>query len=215
MCVCAVLWIEHCLFIFEGIVDLIQKHLRKKDVLCSLSTEMLGVKGHQLVCSHPSEQQLSEALQAAVTERRMKWFEFAQYLLRSKSTRRFVFEIASYTKSESYTGRREGGIMGSGCIGWSLFSAGSIPSQYKKVLTDRLGSSWYDLAIGMGLPKGHIDGIKLQCKDDLLGQVDTFLERYKLPSFGTHKDTTRFLVETLEKVNLSDVAAAVERDLMD
>ena len=102
--------------------------------------------------------------------------------------------------------------MGSGCIGWSLFSAGSIPSQCKEVLKDHLGTSWYDLATGMGLPKGRIDGIKLQCGSDLLGQVDTFLERYKLPSFRDHEDTAKFLVETLEKVNLSDIASEVKGD---
>lgn len=102
------LWIERCLFTFEGVVGFIQKHLGKEDVLRSLSNEILGNKVHQLQCSpskQPLSEQLSGALQAEVTKCRMTWFEFGRYLLRSNLTRRFVFEIAKYTTSgESYRG---------------------------------------------------------------------------------------------------------------
>lgn len=65
----------------------------------------------------------------------------------------------------------------------------------------------------MGLPKGRIDGIQSQFSGDLTGQVGMFLERYKFPSFEADKDTAKFLIETLERVNLPDVAKEVKRDL--
>ena len=69
-----------------------------KDVLCTLLTE-LGVTDHRILRS-ASWQEQSVALQAVVERNHMTWFQFAQYLLRSRQTCPFVFKIAEYTYCE-------------------------------------------------------------------------------------------------------------------
>ena len=59
---------------------------------------------HQGFFSSPNSQLLSEALKQVVKERRMTWLKFAQYLLCSKETCPFVFEISDYTCGEYGSG---------------------------------------------------------------------------------------------------------------
>ena len=69
-----------------------------RDVLRTLLTE-LGVADHQILRFASWQEQFVE-LQAVVKRSHMTWFQFAQYLLRSRLTRPFVFKIAEYTDGE-------------------------------------------------------------------------------------------------------------------
>ena len=69
-----------------------------KDVFRTLLRE-LGVTDHQIL-RFASWQEQSVELQAVVKRSHMTWFQFAQYLLRSRLTRPFVFKIAEYTDGE-------------------------------------------------------------------------------------------------------------------
>ena len=87
-----------------GVVVFIRHHFGRnapRDVVSALHREMVETS-----CQFfpPSSQQVSEAMQEVVKERRMTWFSFARYLLRSKGTRPFVFEIPKYTGGESGEG---------------------------------------------------------------------------------------------------------------
>ena len=87
-------------------MDFISIHLggrAPRAVVLALHREVVETH-HQHFSFPPSSQQLSEAVQQVVKERRMTWFQFAQYLLRSKETCPFVFEISNYTCGESDSG---------------------------------------------------------------------------------------------------------------
>lgn len=71
-----------------------------EDVLQSILKEVLGGKANKLPPSVQGRQQLYKALETAVKDRSMTWFEFAQFLLRTKSTRPFIF----YIEKEKHTG---------------------------------------------------------------------------------------------------------------
>lgn len=84
-------------------MDFISIHLggsAPRDVVLALHREVVETH-HQHFSFPPSSQQLSEAIQKVVKEHRMTWFEFARFLLRSKRTCPFVYEISKYTCSES------------------------------------------------------------------------------------------------------------------
>ena len=87
-----------------GVVEFIRHHFGRnapRDVVSALHREIVETS-HQFLL--PSSQRVSEAMQEVVKERRMTWFSFARYLLRSKGTRPFVFEIPKYTGGESGEG---------------------------------------------------------------------------------------------------------------
>ena len=86
---------------------------------------------------------------------------------------------------------------------------------FKQQLNKHLGSDWYRLACAMGLPKTNVDSIDHQTNIDLPGKIDEFLGKYQFPAFRSDDDTTEFLVEALERAYLSNIAAAVKRDLKD
>ena len=69
-----------------------------RNVLRTLLGE-LGVTNHQILRFATLPEQCV-ALQAVVKANGMSWFQFAQYLLRSRQTRPFVFQIAEYTDGE-------------------------------------------------------------------------------------------------------------------
>ena len=95
-----------CTCFIVGIVDFISIHLggrAPRAVVLALHREVVETH-HQHFSFPPSSQQLSEAVQQVVKERRMTWFQFAQYLLRSKETCPLVFEISNYTCGESDSG---------------------------------------------------------------------------------------------------------------
>lgn len=82
------------------IVKFIQITLGKnphKDVFPTLLNEL---KASHFLRFTETQEELSAALQRMVKERRMSWFCFAQYLLRSERTRPFIFAFADHT-SES------------------------------------------------------------------------------------------------------------------
>ena len=86
-------------------MDFISIHLggsAPRAVVLALHREVVETH-HQHFSFPPSSQQLSEAVQQVVKERRMTWFQFAQTLLRSQVTRPVVFEIAEYTGGEFRT----------------------------------------------------------------------------------------------------------------
>ena len=81
---------------FVGIVGFIRDVIEanaQTDVLPAVLREMKEAVRHP---NSRSQQTLSEALQEVVKKRRMTWFHFAQYLLRSIRARPFIFEIANY-----------------------------------------------------------------------------------------------------------------------
>ena len=87
-----------------GVVMFIRHHFGKnapRDMVSELYREIVETS-HQFFLS--SSQQVSEAMQEVVKERHMTWFSFARYLLRSKRTCPFVFEIPKYTGGESGKG---------------------------------------------------------------------------------------------------------------
>ena len=99
---------------FVGVVDFTCRYFgpnAHRYVLCALYMEV-DETAHRFLCSNPSNQRLSEALQEVVQKRRMKWFRFAKYLLRSKVTCPFVFDIPKYTHGES--------------CGWELYTPGYL-----------------------------------------------------------------------------------------
>lgn len=81
------------------------------------------------------------------------------------------------------------------------------------MLKKHLGSAWQQLAKTMGLPNGPVDGIVVEHPKSLPMQIDTFLETYTFPSLGGEKEAADFLVETLVRVSLPQIALAVKRDL--
>ena len=84
-----------------GVVNFIQTSFTRnthRDVLRTLLGE-LGVIDSQIL-HFASLQKQCVALQEVVKARSMTWFQFAQYLLRSRLTRPFVFKIAEYTDGE-------------------------------------------------------------------------------------------------------------------
>ena len=91
-------------------------------------------------------------------------------------------------------------------------TAVSIRDEFKQVLKRNLGNEWYQLASAMGLPKTVRDGIKGQ-DIPLSGKIDEFLQNYKFPAFRSDEETTKFLVEALERACLPYIAASVRRDL--
>ena len=84
---------------------------------------------------------------------------------------------------------------------------------FKEVLKDELGRFWTQLAEEMGVPRTHIDDLQGQTGISLLQKIDTFLVEYPFPAFGSDADTKEFLVEVLERVCLTNIAAAVRRNL--
>ena len=65
----------------------------------------------------------------------------------------------------------------------------------------------------MGLPKTDVDNIEDQKDITLSGKIDVFLTTYQFPAFRSDEETTEFLVEALERACLTNIAAAVRRDL--
>ena len=83
------------------IAEFIQHSLGKdyhKDVLPALLNE-LNVP-HFL--RSLSQEELSVKLQEMVKERRMSYFHFAKFLLRSEATRPFIFDFTEHTGGESF-----------------------------------------------------------------------------------------------------------------
>ena len=74
------------MFTFVVVVAFICHHFggnAPRDVVSALHREV--VPCHQSYSFPPSSQQLSEAIQQVVKEHRMTWFQFARYLLLSKT----------------------------------------------------------------------------------------------------------------------------------
>ena len=74
------------------------------DVLPAILREM-GETASQLL--HTSSElhihrEQSRALQGVVERCRMRWYEFAQFLLISKTTRPYISKIAKYTQRKSF-----------------------------------------------------------------------------------------------------------------
>ena len=91
------------LFTFVGVVTFICQHFggnAPRDVVSALHREVVELS-HSF---SPSSQQLSEGIQQVVKERRMTWFRFAHYLLRSETTRPFVFKIVQYIGGKLWMG---------------------------------------------------------------------------------------------------------------
>ena len=94
-----------CVFTFVGVVAFICHHFggnAPRDVVSALHREV--VPRRQSNSFPASIQQLSEAIQKVVKERRMTWFQFARYLLRSETTRPFVFKIVQYIRGKLWMG---------------------------------------------------------------------------------------------------------------
>ena len=66
-----------------------------RDVVSALHRKVVETH-HQVRFFSLSTQQLSEAIQHLVKEHHMTWFQFAQYLLRSRTTCLLVFKIVQY-----------------------------------------------------------------------------------------------------------------------
>ena len=93
-------------FTFVGVVTFICHHFggnAPRDVVSALHREVVELS-HRSHSFPPSSQQLSEAIQQVVKERRMTWFQFARYLLRSETTRPFVFKIVQYIGGKLWMG---------------------------------------------------------------------------------------------------------------
>lgn len=95
----------------------------------------------------------------------------------------------------------------------TLFCAVSIRDAFTQVLKEDLGKYWYQLATGMGLARTPIDAIQEKADAELVWKIDTFLERYKFPSFESDRETAEFLIAVLQKASLSTIAATVKRHL--
>ena len=92
-------------FTFVGVVAFICRHCggnAPRDVVSALHREV--VPCHQSYSFPPSSQQLSEAIQQVVKDRCMTWFQFAHYLLLSRTTRPFVFKIPQYIGGKLWMG---------------------------------------------------------------------------------------------------------------
>ena len=92
-------------FTFVGVVAFICHHFggnAPRDVVSAL--HRVVVPRHQSYSFPPSSQQLSEAIQQVVKERCMTWFQFARFLLLSRTTRPFVFKIPQYIGGKLWMG---------------------------------------------------------------------------------------------------------------
>ena len=96
---------------------------------------------------------------------------------------------------------------------WTLTIAVPIRDDFKRVLINRLGTKWYQLATQMGLPKTPVDQIKEMADADLESRITTFLDDYPFPGFRTDTETAQFLLEALQRTSLSAILKDVKRDL--
>ena len=115
------------------IAEFIQLSLEKnchKDVLPALLNE-LNVP--HLLHSR-SQEELSAGLQAMVKERRMSCFHFAQLLLRSKTSRPFIFEFAAQTGESLEWELHNCGALSSAFFCSALYSSNSfcIPGRFEE-----------------------------------------------------------------------------------
>ena len=82
-----------CTCVLVGVMIFVRSHFggsAPRDVVSALHGEVVETH-HQVRFFSLSTQQLSEAIQHLVKEHHMTWFQFAQYLLRSRTTCLFVF----------------------------------------------------------------------------------------------------------------------------
>ena len=89
----------------------------------------------------------------------------------------------------------------------------SIRHVFKEALKAELGKFWTQLAEEMGVSRTHIDDLQERTDISLLQKINAFLAKYPFPAFGSDADTKDFLVEALERVCLTTIAAAVRRNL--
>lgn len=64
----------------------------------------------------------------------------------------------------------------------------------------------------MKLQKTDVDEIN-EAPMTLLLKINTFLAKYKFPSFRNPQETAEFLIEALERASLPAIAADVKREL--
>ena len=81
------------------------------------------------------------------------------------------------------------------------------------MLKKHLGPKWYQLAIGMGIPKAPVDVIEETPNVNVEWKVTTFLEDYKFPSFPSDRQTADFILEALQRTSLHVIIEDVQRDL--
>ena len=81
------------------------------------------------------------------------------------------------------------------------------------MLKDCLGLQWYQLAIGMGIPKAPVEEIDETPNVNTEWKITTFLEDYKFPSFPSDRQTIDFILEALQRTSLHIIIEDVERDL--
>ena len=81
------------------------------------------------------------------------------------------------------------------------------------MLKKHLGSKWYQLAIGMGIPKTPVDKIEETPNVDVEWKITTFLEDYRFPSFASDRETADFILEALLRSSLYAIIEDVKRDL--
>ena len=89
----------------------------------------------------------------------------------------------------------------------------SIRHVFKEALKVELGKFWTQLAEEMGVARTHIDDLQERTDFSLLQKISAFLVKYPFPDFRNDADTKEFLVEALERVCLTNIAAAVRRNL--
>ena len=89
----------------------------------------------------------------------------------------------------------------------------SIRDVFKEALKAELGRYWTQLAEEMGVARTHIDDLQERTDISLLQKINAFLLKYPFPAFRSDADTKEFLVEVLERVCLTNIAAAVRKNL--